>query len=164
MKEDFSSKKRSIHEKTRRGTVSMKEKLIRAGTTYIPVQDPNLSAKWYAENLGAEINYHDEDKAIINLANQSFFLVKSLEGESANFTDYKGQKRFCLTFEVDGIDALYKLHDEFRRLGIETGDIEDRGHTGENFVFSDLDGNMFDVWSELSPSFKKMREGIVRAQ
>ena len=38
------------------------------------------------------------------------------------------------------------------------GDIEDRGHSGRNFVFMDLDGNKFDVWSELSPSFKKMFE------
>jgi catechol-2,3-dioxygenase len=135
----------------------MKEKLIRVGTAYVPVQNPNLSAKWYAENLGAEINYQDEDKAIINLANQSFFLVKAEQNESANFTDYKGKKRFCLTFEVDGMDMLYELYEEFKGLGIETGEIEDRGHAGENFVFCDPDGNMFDVWSELSPSFKNMR-------
>lgn len=142
----------------------MKEKLIRVGTAYVPVQNPNLSAKWYAENLGAEINYQDEDKAIINLANQSFFLVKAEQNESANFTDYKGKKRFCLTFEVDGMDMLYELHEEFKGLGIETGEIEDRGHAGENFVFSDPDGNMFDVWSELSPAFKKMLNRKVEIQ
>jgi catechol-2,3-dioxygenase len=135
----------------------LKEKLVRVGTTYVPVRDPNLSARWYAENLGAEINYQDEDKAIINLANQSFFLVKAEQNESANFTDYEGNERFSLTFEVDGIDTLYKLHEEFKSLGIQTGEIEDRGHAGENFVFCDSDGNKFDVWSELSPSFKKMR-------
>lgn len=135
----------------------MKEKLIRVGTTYVPVRNPNLSAKWYAEKLGAEINYQDEDKAIINLANQSFFLVKAKQKENTNFTDYKGNERFSLTFEVDGIDILYKLHEEFKGQGIETGEIEDRGHAGENFVFSDPDGNKFDVWSELSPVFKNMR-------
>lgn len=142
----------------------MKEKLIRVGTTYVPVRNPNFSATWYVENLGAEINYQDEDKAIINLANQSFFLVKTLKGESANFTDYKGNERFCLTFEVDGIDMLYKLHEEFKGQGIKTGEIEDRGHAGENFVFSDPDGNMFDVWSELSPAFKKMLNRKVEIQ
>lgn len=142
----------------------MNEKLIRVGTTYIPVQDPNLSANWYAEKLGAEINYQDENKAIINLANQSFFLVKAEQNESANFTDYEGQKRFCLTFEVEGIETLYKLHEEFKILSIKTGEIEDRGHAGENFVFSDPDGNMFDVWSELSPAFKKMLNRKVEIQ
>lgn len=135
----------------------MKEKLVRVGTTYVPVQDPTVSARWYAENLGAEINYQDEDKAIMNLADQSFFLVRAEQNESSNFTDYKGNQRFSLTFEVDGIDTLYTLHKEFKSLGIQTGEIEDRGHAGENFVFCDPDGNKYDVWSELSPSFKKMR-------
>lgn len=135
----------------------MQEKLIRVGTTYLPVRDPRQSAAWYVDKLGAVLNYEDEDKAILNLANQSFFLVKSTQSENANFTDDKGKARFCLTFEVDGQEALYSLHKEFKDSGIITGDIEDRGHAGENFVFYDPDGNMFDVWSELSPEFKRMQ-------
>jgi len=38
---------------------------------------------------------------------------------------------------------------------IKVGEIEDRGHSGNNFTFYDLDGNKFDVWSELSPAFKE---------
>ncbi|MCM3719211.1 VOC family protein [Fictibacillus phosphorivorans] len=135
----------------------MKEKLVRVGTTYVPVRDPNVSARWYAEKLGAQINYQDDDKAIMNLADQSFFLVKAEQNESSNFKDYNGTQRFSLTFEVDGIDSLYRLHKEFKSLGIETGEIEDRGHAGENFVFCDPDGNKYDVWSELSPAYKKLR-------
>lgn len=135
----------------------MKGKLVRVGTTYVPVQCVDQSAKWYAEKLGATINYQDDDKAILDLANQSFFLVKSQENENANFIDHRGTKRFSLTFEVDGIESLYMIHEEFRGYGIQTGEIEDRGHTGENFVFSDPDGNTFDVWSELSPAYKKMQ-------
>ncbi|KZE69300.1 glyoxalase [Fictibacillus phosphorivorans] len=136
----------------------MNEKLVRVGTTYIPVQHVDVSAKWYTEKLGANLNYQDDDKAILDLANQSFFLVRSQENENSNFTDYTGQKRFSLTFEVDGLGNLLKLHQQFRELGIQTEDIEDRGHAGENFVFSDPDGNRFDVWSELSPSYKKIIE------
>ncbi|MBY6036571.1 VOC family protein [Fictibacillus nanhaiensis] len=136
----------------------MNEKLMRVGTTYVPVQNPADSAKWYAEKLGAEIQFQDKDKAIMNLANQSFFLVKSQQNESANFIDYNGQTRCCLTFEVDGADCLYALHEKFKQLGIQTGEIEDRGHTGENFIFSDPDGNRFDVWSVLSPNFKRMQD------
>nr|WP_197140727.1 hypothetical protein [Lysinibacillus sphaericus] len=33
--------------------------------------------------------------------------------------------------------------------------VENRGHAGKNFVFYDVDGNKFDVWSELSPIFKE---------
>lgn len=133
----------------------MKEQLVRIGTTYIPVTDVDLSAEWYVNKLGANLNYKDDDKAILDLANQSIFLVKSTANQRANFLDIYGNERFSLTFEVNGLTALETIHKEFTDLGIQIGEIENRGHTGMNFVFSDLDGNIFDVWSELSPVFKE---------
>jgi len=132
----------------------LSEQLIRVGTTYIPVKDVNLASDWYVNNLEAQLNYIDEDKAIINLANQSFFLVKAGENESANFYDSYGKERFSITFEVDGLSTLEKIHEQFINKDMKVGEIEDRGHAGRNFVFYDLDGNKFDVWSELSSIFK----------
>ena len=134
----------------------MSTALIRVGTIYIPVKDVDISAEWYESKLGAELSYKDQNKAIINFAFQSFFLVKSDPTESANFTDLNGKEQFSITFEVDGLEVLEALHKEFIQKGITVGNIEDRGHSGRNFVFYDVDGNMFDVWSELSPAFKKM--------
>lgn len=133
----------------------MSGKLLRVGTVYVPVTDVDRSAEWYTEHLDAEVSYRDEDKAIINLAGQSFFLVKAAEGERSNFTDIHGEERFSLTFEVDGLETLEAVHEEFRVKGINVGDIEDRGHAGRNFVFADPDGNRYDVWSELSPAYKE---------
>jgi len=132
----------------------LSKQLLRVGTIYIPANDVEVSSKWYAEKLNAEISYQDDDKAIINMANMSFFLVKSL-GMSLNFVDIHGEERFILTFEVNGIDALAAVHNDFLEKGLSVGEIEDRGHAGRNFVFYDLDGNKFDVWSELSPEFKE---------
>ncbi|MED1567491.1 VOC family protein [Bacillus paramycoides] len=132
----------------------MDNKLIRIGTTYLPVIDTVNASKWYVEKLGAELSYQDSDKAIINLANISVFLVKSKENQSSNFYDINGEERFSITFEVDGLDALHALHLNFIKKGIKVGEIENRGHVGRNFVFYDLDGNKFDVWSELSSKFK----------
>ncbi|MFK9091442.1 VOC family protein [Bacillus salipaludis] len=132
----------------------MSEKLLRVGTTYIPVTNVELSAEWYVNKLGAELSYKDEDKAILNFANQSIFLVKSNEKQSSNFIDIYGEERFSLTFEVNGVKALEAIHRDFRESKIRVGEIENRGHAGRNFVFYDLDGNKFDVWSELSPIFK----------
>ncbi|MCM3706835.1 MULTISPECIES: VOC family protein [Cytobacillus] len=131
----------------------MSEKLLRVGTTYIPVTNLDLSADWYVNKLGAELSYKDQDKAILNFANQSIFLVKSKEDQSANFFDIYGNECFSLTFEVNGLSALEAIHKDFKQNGISVGEIEDRGHSGRNFVFYDLDGNKFDVWSELSPTF-----------
>ncbi|AYA75819.1 VOC family protein [Bacillus sp. Y1] len=133
----------------------MSETLIRVGTTYIPVTNVEHSADWYVTNLAAELSYQDSEKAIINLANQSFFLVKASENQSSNFLDYKGEKWFSVTFEVNGMDALQNLHQGLVEKGVRVGDIENRGHAGWNFVFYDFDGNGFDVWSELSPTFKR---------
>jgi catechol 2,3-dioxygenase-like lactoylglutathione lyase family enzyme len=133
----------------------MGEKLVRVGTTYIPVTNVDLSSDWYVNKLGAELSYKDQDKAILNFANQSIFLVKSNENQSSNFFDRYGNEHFSLTFEVNGLNALEAIHQDFTQNEIRVGEIEDRGHSGRNFVFYDLDGNKFDVWSELSPNFKE---------
>lgn len=133
----------------------MNEQLIRVGTTYIPVTNVELSSEWYVNKLNAELSFKDGDKAIINLANQSIFLVKSKEQQSSNFIDIYGEERFSITFEVDGMDALMTIHQDFMDKEIRVGEIENRGHSGRNFVFYDIDGNKFDVWSELSPTFKE---------
>ncbi|WP_155591240.1 VOC family protein [Lysinibacillus cavernae] len=133
----------------------MNEKLLRIGTTYIPVTNVELSSEWYVNKLGAELSYKDEDKAILNFANQSIFLVKSQDNQSLNFYDIYGEERFSLTFEVNGLTALEAIHSEFIKKEIRVGEIENRGHAGRNFVFYDLNGNKFDVWSELSSIFKE---------
>jgi catechol 2,3-dioxygenase-like lactoylglutathione lyase family enzyme len=133
----------------------MPKKLIRIGTTYIPVTNVELSSDWYINKLGAELSYKDQDKAILNFVYQSIFLVKSNENQSSNFIDIYGNEHFSLTFEVNGLTALEEIHRDFKENEIRVGEIEDRGHSGRNFVFYDLDGNKFDVWSELSPIYKE---------
>ena len=125
------------------------------GTIYLPVQSISASSNWYKNNLDALISYQDEDKAIINFADISFFLVKAKDNEHNCFFDFHLNKRFPITFEVDGIDNLKELHHQLKQKGVKVEEIEDRGHPGNNFVFYDLDENIFDVWSELSPIYKK---------
>lgn len=133
----------------------MNGKLVRIGTTYIPVSNVDLSSEWYVITLGAELKYKDEDKAILNFADQSFFLVKSKANQTSNFYDIYGTEHFSITFEVDGLRALEAIYQDFRDKQIRMGPIENRGHAGRNFIFFDLDGNKFDVWSELSPTYKE---------
>ena len=133
----------------------MNSSLIRVGTIYIPVMNIEHASKWYVDKLDAQVRFQDAEKAIIDLANQSFFLVKSAEGQRANFFNTANTEHFSLTFEVDGIDALMELHKTLRERDVYAEEVEDRGHVGRNFVFHDLDGNKFDVWSELSPVFKE---------
>ncbi|MFC0524910.1 VOC family protein [Pontibacillus salicampi] len=127
--------------------------LKRIGTAYLPVSNVGASSKWYQEHLDAIENFRSDDKAILAFANQSFFLIKSQEGQNLQFLDNSGKQHCPFTFEVDGMDQLRKFHHYLINAGISVGKIEDRGHPGYNFVFYDPDGNAFDVWSELSPDF-----------
>lgn len=133
----------------------MKTFIHRVGTIYVPVENPELSSKWYQEKLGAVENFRNDDKAILNFANQSFFLVKAKVGEKAIFQDHKGNEHFLMTFEVDGMEQLMAFHSALTEKGVTVEKIEDRGHPGNNFIFYDIDGNKFDVWSELSTTFKE---------
>src|SRR5688500_3738644 len=99
----------------------MSEKLLRVGTTYIPVTNVELSTEWYVINLGAELSYKDDDKAILNLANQSIFLVKSNMDQTSNFYEVYGQERFSMTFEVNGLSALESVHNEFVNKEMRVG-------------------------------------------
>ncbi|MGI8316249.1 VOC family protein [Halobacillus mangrovi] len=128
--------------------------LKRVGTTYIPVMNVRESVDWYIQHLGAKLNYQDQNKAIIDLADQSFFLVKAHHNENCNFMDVEGNERFSQTFEVDGFEDLNSLNKQLKDSGVKVGKIENRGHPGRNFIFTDINGNSFDVWSELSPSYK----------
>lgn len=132
----------------------MEVNLCRVGTIYLPVTDVEKSSNWYVRKIGAELSYQDEDKAILNLAEISVFLVRAVGNQTSNFLDIHGNERFSLTFEVDGLTALEQAHHALKEREIKVGEIENRGHAGRNFVFEDPDGNKFDVWSELSPKFK----------
>lgn len=115
------------------------------------------SAEWFCTNLGAELGYMDEgnNHAILNLAQQSFILILSEKDALANFNTINDGLMFPFTFEVNGIEALIQLHEELQDKGVTVGEIEDRGHTGRNFIITDPDGNKYDVWSELSVDFKE---------
>ncbi len=122
--------------------------LKRVGTTYLPVTDVQKAMEWYCTNLGAVCTYQDADKAILQLADQSFFLIPAAQGASNSFKDSQGNEWFGLTFEVDGPEALRDFQNQLKEQGVRVGSIEERGHAGINVRFWDEDGNAFDVWSE----------------
>jgi len=101
------------------------------------------------------VNYLDEHKAILDLANQSFFLVKISLNKTSNFKNVQGAIQLSLTFEVNGVKEFETLRNQLIIKWVYVGEIENRGHAGKNFVFQDLHGNLFDECSELSLAFQQ---------
>ena len=110
----------------------VKVKLCRVGTIYLPVTDVVKSVDWYVQKTGAELSYQDKDKAILNLAEISIFLVRTDKDQTSNFLDIHGNERFFMTFEVDGLAALEQAHQELKELGCKLGEIE-QGACREKF-------------------------------
>lgn len=130
------------------GEVNTMTILKRVGTTYIPVTKLAQSTQWYVKHLEAKVAYQDDKKTILNMADQSFFLIPSSQNQSNSFKDVEGNEWFGLTFEVDGEEALHSFHQNLKEQGVRVGEVESRGHAGINFRFWDEDHNAFDVWSE----------------
>lgn len=55
---------------------------------------------------------------------------------------------------MNGLTALEEIHRDFITNEVRVGSIETEDMLGKNFVFHDIDGNKFEVWSELSTRFK----------
>src|SRR5690606_5253964 len=91
----------------------------RVGTTYLHVKNPEQSSKWYQTILGASENYRDQSKAILEFANQSFFLVKSSPGEKNAFLDSTGREHYSMTFEVDGFEKLKEFHTYLKKNSVK---------------------------------------------
>lgn len=57
---------------------------------FIPIKDPQLSAKWYEEKLGFKLLYIEEDAAVMKIAERSatvVCLVKTENHQPLHFPD-----------------------------------------------------------------------------
>ncbi|GIP51100.1 VOC family protein [Paenibacillus vini] len=115
-------------------------------SNYVPVKDPLKSAAWWQRNFGLEfaVPYNEaEAQVILKLSDGQWLHLVETEGTIDNqFPNKAGYEMFRLTFEVRQIEVLY---DHLKTNGVTVEDLEDRDSCGINFVFSDPDGNKFDV-------------------
>ncbi|WP_282033209.1 hypothetical protein [Metabacillus indicus] len=90
----------------------------------------------------AHLNEHRFRQLIMDDSEKAcnLFLVAEADGKIAGFSRCEGSSLQRLAHQAE--------------FGVGVLQIENRGHAGRNFIFHDQDGNAFDVWSELSPSYR----------
>ena len=111
---------------------------------FIPIKNPELSAKWYEDKLGFSLLYLEDDAAVMKINEESqtvVCLVKAKNYTQLNFPDnYFGVGKF-FNFISHDIEETYQSLIEKNVKVNETGG---EGQT-KFFTFYDPDGNQLGV-------------------
>ncbi|MBD1383561.1 VOC family protein [Metabacillus arenae] len=111
---------------------------------FIPVKDPNLSAKWYEEKLGFTVIYIEEEAAVMKIADQSqtvVCLVKTLNHQRMKFPDNNFGVGKYYNFIPRDIEETHKI---LLEQDVKINPIGGEGTT-KFFTFYDPDGNPLGV-------------------
>ncbi|WP_199616256.1 VOC family protein [Paenibacillus alkalitolerans] len=113
----------------------------------IPVTNPETSALWYKNMFGFQVVHRTDDFVSLFVNDRPILvLMKTDDRSRASFT-LKGKEHWIITFCTDDI---HSLHAHMSQNGVNIGGINDEGEMGKFFSFHDPDGNLIDVWENIS--------------
>jgi len=111
---------------------------------FIPVKDPESSAKWYEEILGFKLLYIESEAAVMKIAEESqtvVCLVRINNHQPMEFPDNEfGVGKYYNFIPRD----IQETHKTLTEMGVRTNPISREGNT-RFFTFYDLDGNPLGV-------------------
>lgn len=111
---------------------------------FIPIKDPQLSAKWYEEKLGFKLLYIEENAAVMKIGEQSVTvvcLVKTENHQPLHFPDNHFGVGKYFNFLSSTIEDTYQSLVEQQ---VKVNPIGGEGQI-KFFTFYDLDGNPLGV-------------------
>ncbi|WP_446936876.1 VOC family protein [Lysinibacillus fusiformis] len=122
----------------------MKSLLHGVEAIFIPIKDPQLSAKWYEEKFGFKLLYIEEDAAVMKIAERSatvVCLVKTENHQPLHFPDNHFGVGKYYNFLSSSIEETYQS------LVEQQVNVNPMGGEGQTrfFTFYDLDGNPLGV-------------------
>lgn len=114
------------------------------GYVYIPVSNFDKAVEWYNYILGFELVF--SDSLYRELRSRSGIRVMLIErrGGVNSHMIYDTGTQATFGFSINDIE---KIHSELISKGVEVGKIG--AYQGKSFSFSDLDGNIIELWEEL---------------
>jgi len=119
---------------------------------YLPVDDPPVLADWYKEHFNSCITrkhtlFWGPKKE--NVVNCNFMTDEYIPGET--------YEMFAVRFETDCIEALYE---RLSKAGVALEPMQDLDYEGDSFVFTDLQGNKFQVWQHPDTETQPLRDDV----
>ncbi|WP_449537696.1 VOC family protein [Ferdinandcohnia sp. Marseille-Q9671] len=111
---------------------------------FIPVKNPQLSAKWYEEILGFSVVYIEEEAAVMKIGEQSqtvVCLVRVVDHQPMKFPENKFGVGKYYNFIPTDIEETHKL---LLEKNVKVNPIGGEGTT-KFFTFYDPDGNPLGV-------------------
>lgn len=111
---------------------------------FIPVKDPELSAKWYQEILGFQLVYIEEEAVVMKISNQSetvVCLVKTLNHQPMKFPENQFGVGKYYNFIPHNIEDTYQF---LIKKNVKVNELSGEGST-RFFTFYDPDGNPLGV-------------------
>lgn len=111
---------------------------------FIPIKDPQISAKWYEEKLGFSLLYIEENAAVMKMNEHSqtvVSLVKTENHQPLKFPDNPFGVEKYFNFLTQNIEDTYR---NLFENGVEVNAIGGEGNT-KFFTFYDPDGNPLGV-------------------
>lgn len=135
---------------------------------FVPVSDVYESVKWYQQNLGCQPTVHNEvkpgmERAILRFPDKNgeyqeagmrqtvpaIFLMRvgdeaAQMAGSYGFTHDNGDRQAVACFITPRIRMMYE---RFKQNGVNiVTEIPDDESLGNNLGFTDLEGNLFEIW------------------
>lgn len=111
---------------------------------FIPVKDPEISAKWYEEMLGFQLIYMEEEAAVMRIHEHSqtvVCLVRTLNHQAMQFPENDFGVGKYYNFVPEDIEETYKM---LLEKNVQVNSIGGEGRS-RFFTFFDPDGNPLGV-------------------
>jgi glyoxylase I family protein len=129
-----------------KGSESMNQTPLLKGMegVFIPVKDPDVSAKWYGEILGFKVLYIEKEAAVMQIGEESqtvVCLVRTDHHQPMKFPENRFGVGKYYNFIPQNFDETYKI---LLEKGVKVGHIGGEG-TSRYFTFFDPDGNPLGV-------------------
>jgi predicted enzyme related to lactoylglutathione lyase len=123
---------------------------------YLPADDPPILEDWYKEHFNSP-----------NTRKQSLFWLDAIfRGSPANancnfiteeYIPGESYEMFAVRFETDCIEELYE---RLSKAGVAIEPMQNLDHEGNSFVFTDPQGNKFQVWQHPDTETQPMRDDV----
>ncbi len=130
---------------------SKKGRIIGIGGIFFKSKDPNITKKWYQENLGLKINEYGATfiQKRVSKPDQNIYLQWSPFKEDTPYFN-PSEKEFMINYRVENIESLIE---ELKSKGVKIIDKIETYEYGKFVHIMDAEGRAIELWEPIDKAF-----------